>query len=146
MKTTEKAYIFNLCVTGRMRLTSDIITQARAFYNPLKQRELDIRGLKIPVMENLGAAENQFDVIDLSDNSIACIENIPKVPRLHTLLLNNNLVSQITKGLGSNVPNCACLIHILASLLVVDFLMRTDKQPHWELFGAGEFEGLDKFE
>ena len=134
MKTTEKAYIFNLCVTGRMRLTSDIITQARAFYNPLKQRELDIRGLKIPVMENLGAAENQFDVIDLSDNSIACIENIPKFPRLHTLLL------------GSNVPNCACLIHILASLLVVDFLMRTDKQPHWELFGAGEFEGLDKFE
>lgn len=80
-----------------MRLTSDIITQARAFYNPLKQRELDIRGLKIPVMENLGAAENQFDVIDLSDNSIACIENIPKFPRLHTLLLNNNLVSQVTK-------------------------------------------------
>ncbi|KNB44496.1 hypothetical protein JH06_3548 [Blastocystis sp. subtype 4] len=90
-----------------MRLTSEIITQARAFYNPLKQRELDIRGLKIPVMENLGAAEDQFDVIDLSDNSIGCIENIPKFPRLHTLLLNNNLVSKITKGLGANVPHCA---------------------------------------
>ncbi|KAK8797802.1 hypothetical protein WA171_005333 [Blastocystis sp. BT1] len=93
-----------------MRLTSEIITQARAFYNPLKQRELDIRGLKIPVMENLGAAEDQFDVIDLSDNSIGCIENIPKFPRLHTLLLNNNLVSKITKGLGANVPHCACLV------------------------------------
>ncbi|KAK8831177.1 leucine-rich repeat-containing protein [Blastocystis sp. ATCC 50177/Nand II] len=89
-----------------MRLTSDVITNARAYYNALKQRELDIRGIRIPVMENLGAAQNQFDVIDLSDNSITKIENIPKFDRLNTLLLSNNLISRIASGLGANVPNC----------------------------------------
>ena len=117
-----------------MRLTSEIITQARAFYNPLKQRELDIRGLKIPVMENLGAAEDQFDVIYLSDNSIGCIENIPKFPRLHTLLLNNNLVSKITKGLGANVPHCACLVYILESMGIKFYVAftPTDEQSYFK--------------
>ena len=96
-----------------MRLTSDVITNARAYYNALKQRELDIRGIRIPVMENLGAAQNQFDVIDLSDNSITKIENIPKFDRLNSLLLSNNLISRIASDLGSNVPNCENLNYIL---------------------------------
>lgn len=100
-----------------MRLTSDVITNARAYYNALKQRELDIRGIRIPVMENLGAAQNQFDVIDLSDNSITKIENIPKFDRLNTLLLSNNLISRIASDLGSNVPNCENLNYILTPFL-----------------------------
>ena len=100
-----------------MRLTSDVITNARAYYNALKQRELDIRGIRIPVMENLGAAQNQFDVIDLSDNSITIIENIPKFDRLNTLLLSNNLISRIASGLGANVPNCENLNYILLFFL-----------------------------
>lgn len=100
-----------------MRLTSDVITNARAYYNALKQRELDIRGIRIPVMENLGAAQNQFDVIDLSDNSITKIENIPKFDRLNTLLLSNNLISRIASGLGANVPNCKNLNYILLFFL-----------------------------
>lgn len=98
-----------------MRLTSELISEARAYYNPLRQREIDLRGLKISVMENLGSADNQFDVIDLSDNSISVIENIPKFYRLKTLLLSNNLVTRIAKGLGPNVPNCENLIYILYS-------------------------------
>ena len=98
-----------------MRLTSELVSEARAYYNPLRQREIDLRGLKIAVMENLGATDNQFDVIDLSDNAISVIENIPKFYRLKTLLLNNNMVSKIVKGLGSNVPNCENLIYILFS-------------------------------
>ena len=100
-----------------MRLTSDVITNARAYYNALKQRELDIRGIRIPVMENLGAAQNQFDVIDLSDNSITKIENIPKFDRLNTLLLSNNLISRIASDLGANVTNCENLNYILTPFL-----------------------------
>ena len=90
--------------------------------------------MKIPVMENLGAAEDQFDVIDLSDNSIGCIENIPKFPRLHTLLLNNNLVSKITKGLGANVPHCACLVYILESMGIKFYVAftPTDEQSYFK--------------
>ena len=98
-----------------MRLTSDVITNARAYYNALKQRELDIRGIRIPVMENLGAAQNH--VIDLSDNSITKIENIPKFDRLNTLLLSNNLISRIASDLGANVPNCENLNYILTPFL-----------------------------
>lgn len=97
-----------------MRLNPETISHARSFYNPLKQRELDVRGLKIPVMENLGAAQDQYDVIDLSDNSISRIENIPKFLRLHSLILNNNLITSIAEGLGANIPNCTSLIHILS--------------------------------
>ena len=100
-----------------MRLTSELVSEARAYYNPLRQREIDLRGLKIAVMENLGAAQNQFDVIDLSDNSITKIENIPKFDRLNTLLLSNNLISRIASGLGANVPNCENLNYILLFFL-----------------------------
>ena len=96
-----------------MRLTSELICDARAYYNPLRQREIDLRGLKIPVMENLGSIDNQFDVVDLSDNSISVIENIPKFHRLKSLLLSNNLISKIAKNLGANVPACEHLIYIL---------------------------------
>lgn len=68
-------------------------------------------------MENLGAAQNQFDVIDLSDNSITKIENIPKFDRLNTLLLSNNLISRIASDLGANVPNCESLNYILTPFL-----------------------------
>ena len=93
-----------------MRLTQDIIVNARTYYNPLRQYTLDLRGLKIGVMENLGAAEDRYDVIDLSDNSISVLENIPKFPRLETILLSNNLVSRIAGNIGSNIPNCRDLM------------------------------------
>ena len=100
-----------------MRLTQDIIVNARTYYNPLRQYTLDLRGLKIGVMENLGAAEDRYDVIDLSDNSISVLENIPKFPRLETILLSNNLVSRIAGNTGSNIPNCRDLMYILHCVL-----------------------------
>lgn len=96
-----------------MRLTQDVIATARTYYNPLKQYSLDLRGLKIGMMENLGAANDQFDMIDLSDNSIAVVENIPKFNRLEMLILCNNLINRISSDLGANVPNCRELVYIL---------------------------------
>lgn len=40
-----------------MKLTADVIQKARTFYNPLKERELDLRGLRLAAIENMGSAK-----------------------------------------------------------------------------------------
>jgi len=40
-----------------MKLTPELIAQAPSKLNPLKQRELDLRGLKLPAIENLGVTK-----------------------------------------------------------------------------------------
>mmetsp|Transcript_12429 Transcript_12429/g.45315 ORF Transcript_12429/g.45315 Transcript_12429/m.45315 type:complete len:230 (-) Transcript_12429:2467-3156(-) len=67
-------------------------------------------GNKIAVIENLGATENQFDTIDLSDNDVVKLEGFPPLKRLHTLLLNNNRVARIGPNLGGNLPRLGTLI------------------------------------
>ena len=42
-----------------MRLTPDMIEEAAQFVNPLKERELDLRDRKIPVVENLAVTLDQ---------------------------------------------------------------------------------------
>lgn len=49
-------------------------------------------GYKIPLIENLGATLNQFDSIDFSDNEIRKVDNFPLLPRLKSLLFNNNRI------------------------------------------------------
>lgn len=78
--------------------------------NAIKQYEIDLRGNKLGAIENLGATENQFDSIDLSDNAIIKVEGFPKLPRLKMLLLNNNKVLRVTKNLENALPNLETLI------------------------------------
>lgn len=78
-----------------MRLTADLILSSPNFLNPIKERELDLRGNKISVIENLGATQDQFDCIDLSDNEITKLEGFPQLNRLKTLFLNNNRINRI---------------------------------------------------
>jgi len=40
-----------------MRLTAELVAQSSSFINPLKQRELDLRGHQIPTIENLGVTK-----------------------------------------------------------------------------------------
>ena len=49
-------------------------------------------GYKIPVIENLGATLDQFDIMDFSDNDIRKLDGFPLLKRLKTLLLNNNRI------------------------------------------------------
>ena len=44
-------------------------------------------------------AQNQFDSIDLSDNNVIILEGFPKLPRLKTLILNNNRITRISRHL-----------------------------------------------
>ena len=49
--------------------------------------------------------QNQFDSIDLSDNNIIILEGFPKLPRLKTLILNNNRITRISRHLeGEHAP------------------------------------------
>ncbi|KAI1498666.1 leucine-rich repeat-domain-containing protein [Biscogniauxia marginata] len=87
-----------------MRLTAELLQNSPSWLNALKERELDLRGHRIPAIENLGVAGPQ-DAIDFVDNDIQVLANFPLSPRIHTLLLARNRVSAIQPTLASSIPN-----------------------------------------
>ncbi|ORY81471.1 leucine-rich repeat-domain-containing protein [Protomyces lactucae-debilis] len=93
-----------------VRLTADLIAAAPSFLNPLKDRELDLRGHKIPVLENLGVTRDQNDAIDLTDNEIRHLGNLPKLPRLKMLLLGRNRIASLADSLATGIPNLERLV------------------------------------
>ncbi|XP_038907085.1 U2 small nuclear ribonucleoprotein A' [Benincasa hispida] len=133
-----------------VRLTVDLIWKSPHFFNAIKERELDLRGNKIAVIENLGATEDQFDAIDLSDNEIVKLENMPYLNRLGTLLINNNRITRINPNIGEFLPKLHTLvltnnrlvnlveIDPLASLPKLQFLSLLDnnitKKPNYRLY------------
>ncbi|RPA88046.1 L domain-like protein [Ascobolus immersus RN42] len=92
-----------------MRLTAELIGSSLSYLNPLKERELDLRGHKIPAIENLGVAKDQ-DAIDFTDNDIQTLGNLPFSPRLKTLLLARNRVQQIQSTIAESAPNLENLV------------------------------------
>ncbi|KAF3003749.1 hypothetical protein E8E13_009596 [Curvularia kusanoi] len=92
-----------------MRLTTDLINNSLSFINCLTERELDLRGHKISAIENMGAARDN-DAIDLTDNDIAQLGNFPLQPRLRTLFLGQNRVSNIQPNLSTSIPNLQTLV------------------------------------
>ena len=53
--------------------------------------------------------QDQFDVIDFSDNEIKRLDNFPKMMRLTSIIANNNYVARIGT-IAENVPNVTCLV------------------------------------
>ncbi|EKD21728.1 uncharacterized protein L3040_004950 [Drepanopeziza brunnea f. sp. 'multigermtubi'] len=92
-----------------MRLTADLIHNSLSYLNPLKERELDLRGHKIPAIENLGVA-GPHDAIDFTDNDIQVLGNFPLSARLHTLLLARNRIAAIQPTLANSLPNLTTLV------------------------------------
>ncbi|KKY13709.1 putative small nuclear ribonucleoprotein a [Phaeomoniella chlamydospora] len=92
-----------------MRLTAELIHNSLSYLNPLNERELDLRGHKIPAIENLGVAKDH-DAIDFTDNDIASLSNFPLIPRLQTLLLARNRISQIQNNIANSIPNLTTLV------------------------------------
>ncbi|XP_066993688.1 U2 small nuclear ribonucleoprotein A' [Anabrus simplex] len=93
-----------------VKLTPDLIQQSMQYINPVRDRELDLRGYKIPIIENLGATLDQFDTIDFSDNDIRKLDGFPLLKRIRTLLLNNNRIVRIAENLEACLPNLETLI------------------------------------
>ncbi|KJH51971.1 leucine Rich repeat-containing domain protein [Dictyocaulus viviparus] len=95
--------------SAMVRLTVELIDNAPQFINTVRERELNLRGYKIPVIENMGITRDQFDVIDLTDNDIKRLDNLPLLKRLHTLYLHNNRVHYIQPDIGEKLPNLKIL-------------------------------------
>ncbi|KAL6232110.1 hypothetical protein BDW75DRAFT_218445 [Aspergillus navahoensis] len=115
-----------------MRLTVELIQNSLSYINPLKDRELDLRGHKIPAIENLGIAKDQ-DAIDFTDNDISSLGNFPLFPRLRTLLLARNRVRQIQPSLANSIPGLTTLVltaNNIAELADLDPLRNLTKLTH----------------
>jgi Leucine-rich repeat len=54
--------------------------------------------------------QDQHDAIDLTDNSIITLGNLPLLKRLRTLLLANNRISAISPSIHLSVPNLTTLV------------------------------------
>lgn len=93
-----------------VKLTVELIEQAAQYTNPVRDRELDLRGYKIPVIENLGATLDQFDTLELSDNDIRKLDGFPLLRRLKCVILNNNRVSRVGEQLEQSLPSLDTLI------------------------------------
>jgi len=93
-----------------VRLSLDVIQCAGQSINPVKERQLDLRGYRIPEIENMGATLDQFDTIDLSDNDIRKLEGFPYLKRLKSLLFNNNRICRIADHLEEQLPSLDSLI------------------------------------
>uniref|UniRef100_M3ZGW7 Small nuclear ribonucleoprotein polypeptide A' n=1 Tax=Xiphophorus maculatus TaxID=8083 RepID=M3ZGW7_XIPMA len=93
-----------------VKLSAELIEQAAQYTNPVRDRELDLRGYKIPVLENLGATLDQFDTIDFSDNEVRKLDGFPLLKRLKTLLMNNNRICRIGENLEQSLPDLRELV------------------------------------
>ncbi|VDK49715.1 unnamed protein product [Anisakis simplex] len=100
---------FNLKGFEMVRLTVDLINDSLQYINTVRERELSLRACKIPVLENLGVTRDQYDTIDLTDNDIRKLENIPLLKRLSCLLMHNNRVQQIMPNIGEVLPSLRTL-------------------------------------
>ncbi|KAL9588056.1 MAG: hypothetical protein Q9203_003133 [Teloschistes exilis] len=122
-------------IPRNMRLTAELIQNSLSYLNPLKERELDLRGHKIPTIENLGVAKDQ-DAIDFTDNDINAVSNFPLSPRLHTLLLARNRVNSIQPTLANSIPNLTTLVltsNNVAELADLDPLRNLPRLTHLSL-------------
>lgn len=79
--------------------------QADQTLNPASQRQILLRGLKIPAVENLGATNDAYECIDLSDNDLIKLGNFPPLKRLKVLLLSSNRISRIAEDAFDPLPN-----------------------------------------
>jgi len=144
------------------KLTAELLLQQPPYMNPLKDREMDLRGLSIPAIENLGVTNDQLESIDLSDNAIGSLSNLPRFKRLRHLLLANNPIQSITPSLGSQLPNLTSLVLTgsqlkdlkdldpLARCKRLEFLSLKDSPVtllphyrHWVIFRCNKVRVLD---
>eukprot|EP00922_Rhytidocystis_sp_ex-Travisia-forbesii_P058299 GHVS01086189.1.p1 GENE.GHVS01086189.1~~GHVS01086189.1.p1 ORF type:complete len:187 (+),score=18.11 GHVS01086189.1:32-592(+) len=93
-----------------MRLTVELIQSAPQAINPTNDRMISMRGCKIAIIENLGGTKDHFDCIDLTDNEILKLDNIPPLKRLKTFIVANNRISRLAPDMMDCIPNLTSLV------------------------------------
>ncbi|UVC54072.1 leucine-rich repeat, typical subtype containing protein [Theileria orientalis] len=105
-----------------MKLSPALISQGYQILSPTGDRTLSLRDSRISVVANLGATNDDYDSLDLSNNDIIKLENFPLLPRLKTLILAGNRVSKIADDIGSCLPNLSSLVLTNNSITTVSQL------------------------
>ncbi|KAK3730698.1 hypothetical protein RRG08_041478 [Elysia crispata] len=121
-----------------VRLNAQLINMSAQKHNPVRDWELDLRGYRIPVIENLGATLDQFDTIDFTDNDIRKLDQFPLLKRLKHILLSNNRVVRIAEDLQENLPNLETLVltnNSLRELTDIDPLSTVTTLKYLSLLG-----------
>ena len=93
-----------------MRLNADLVAKSAQYLNPLNQFYIDLRGYQIPYLENLTATNDQFECIDLTDNDIVKLDELPNLLRLECLMLANNRIQKVDPQFGLLCPKLTSLI------------------------------------
>ena len=94
-----------------VKISEELVARAPVVCNPLGERELQLRGLKIPAIRNLGVTRDQFDAIDLSDNEVQVLGNFPRQTRLSCLQFNDNAIASVEgASMAAALPNLRRLI------------------------------------
>ncbi|CED84999.1 U2-associated snRNP A' protein [Phaffia rhodozyma] len=92
-----------------VKLTPELVSRSPSHINPLKERELEFRGMAIQTIENLGAFQGGYDCLNMSDNALTTVANIPLSTRLQSIILANNSITSISLSLPVSVPNLTTL-------------------------------------
>ncbi|CCH45666.1 putative U2 small nuclear ribonucleoprotein [Wickerhamomyces ciferrii] len=92
-----------------MRFTPNIILDAPSFLNPDHERTLSLRGKKAPMIENFTVIKDVYEAIDLTDNDLRILGNLPKLTRIKTLLVAKNRIQNIQDDFYTTVPKLTSL-------------------------------------
>jgi U2 small nuclear ribonucleoprotein A' len=93
-----------------VRLTAELLARAEERMNCFGDRELVLRSCAIPAIENLGAANDQFQTMDLTGNDITELGGFPLTKRLRMLLISSNSISSISPHFCKSVPFLTTLV------------------------------------
>lgn len=77
-------------------------------------------GFKIPHIENLGVTNDEYEVIDLSDNDLTKLDNFPTLKRMEMLLVSNNRINKIALELYRNLPTLDSLVRYTPTFIQTD--------------------------
>ncbi|GMT15303.1 hypothetical protein PFISCL1PPCAC_6600 [Pristionchus fissidentatus] len=121
-----------------VRMSVELLADAKQFINCVKERELNLRNYKIPIIENMGVTGDNFDYIDMSDNDIKKLDNFPLLKRLQALYLHNNRIQFVASNLGESLPKLRTLAltnNNLCELGDIDGLVTCEKLEYLTLIG-----------
>jgi Leucine-rich repeat (LRR) protein len=84
--------------------------------------------------------QDQHDSIDLTDNDIRSLTNLPSLPRLTTLILSNNAIASIAPRIANAAPRLTTLVltnNRIESLAALQPLARFPCLEYLSLLGNG---------
>lgn len=93
-------------------MTDTVLTQLSTIsLNKINESySFNLRNSKIKTFDNTGILRDQFECIDLSNNSISSLKHISNLSRLSTFIACNNEIEYIECGFTNSLPNLESLV------------------------------------